>query len=128
MTQIISIVLVMAMTATVAFGQSAGMKAIARAAEALGGTEKIVAVKTLLIEGSGIAPNIGQNPHPEGPLPTWRVPEFKRSIDLVNSRARTEQHRIAMFPFALPTDIRQCQTSRNPWRGAVTTPIEMARR
>jgi glyoxylase-like metal-dependent hydrolase (beta-lactamase superfamily II) len=107
MTQIISIVLVMAMTATVAFGQSAGMKAIARAAEALGGTEKIVAVKTLLIEGSGIAPNIGQNPHPEGPLPTWRVPEFKRSIDLVNSRARTEQHRIGMFPFALPTDQRQ---------------------
>jgi glyoxylase-like metal-dependent hydrolase (beta-lactamase superfamily II) len=86
------------------------MKAIASAAEALGGKEKILAVKTLVIEGSGVAPNIGQNPHPEGPLPTWWIPEFKRSIDLANGRARTEQHRIGMFPFALPTDQRQNQS------------------
>jgi glyoxylase-like metal-dependent hydrolase (beta-lactamase superfamily II) len=104
MTRIISIVL--AMTA-VAFGQSAGMEAVNGAGEALGGKEKILAVKTLLMEGSGVAPNIGQNPHPEGPLPTWWIPEFKRSIDLVNNRARTEQHQIGMFPFALPTDQRQ---------------------
>lgn len=97
--------------ASAAFGQSAGMKAIDRAAEALGGKEKILAVKTLTIEGSGIAANIGQNPHPEGPLPTWWVPEFKRTIDLVNQRMRTEQHRIGMFPFALPTDQRQSQTT-----------------
>jgi glyoxylase-like metal-dependent hydrolase (beta-lactamase superfamily II) len=107
MTRTISIVFAMA---TVAFGQSAGMKVIASAAEALGGKEKIVAVKTLVIEGSGVAPNIGQNPHPEGPLPTWWVPEFKRRIDLANDRARTEQHRIGMFPFALPTDNRQSQS------------------
>jgi glyoxylase-like metal-dependent hydrolase (beta-lactamase superfamily II) len=105
----ISIVLATAMataTAAVAFGQSAGMKAIASAAEALGGKEKIVAVKTLVMEGSGVVENVGQNPHPEGPLPTWWVPEFKRSIDLMNNRARTEQHQIGMFPFALPTDQR----------------------
>jgi glyoxylase-like metal-dependent hydrolase (beta-lactamase superfamily II) len=96
--------------ATVAFGQSAGMNAIASAAEALGGQAKIAAVKTLVIEGSGVAPNIGQNPHPEGPLPTWWVPEFKRRIDLANGRARTEQHRIGMFPFALPTDQLQNQS------------------
>jgi glyoxylase-like metal-dependent hydrolase (beta-lactamase superfamily II) len=110
MTRTISIFLAMATTAAVGFGQSAGMKAIASAAEALGGKEKIVAVKTLVIEGSGVAPNIGQNPHPEGPLPTWWVPEFKRSIDLANHRTRTEQHRIGMFPFALPTDQRQNQS------------------
>jgi glyoxylase-like metal-dependent hydrolase (beta-lactamase superfamily II) len=106
MTRTIPIVLA---TAAVAFGQSAGMKAVESAAEALGGKEKIVAVKTLVIEGSGIAPNIGQNPHPEGPLPTWWIPEFKRSIDLAKTQARTEQHRIGMFPFALPTDQRQNQ-------------------
>lgn len=59
------------------------------------------------MEGAGIAPNIGRNPFPEGPLPTWWVPGFKRTIDLANHRARTEQHRIAMFPFALATDLRQ---------------------
>jgi hypothetical protein len=107
MTRVISIVLALA---AVAFGQPAGMKAINNAAEALGGKEKIMAVKTLSIEGSGIAPNIGQNPFPEGPLPTWWIPEFKRSMDLTNNRARTEQHRIGMFPFALPTDNRQNQS------------------
>jgi glyoxylase-like metal-dependent hydrolase (beta-lactamase superfamily II) len=106
MSGILSIALTTAMAA-VACGQSAGMKAIDRAAEALGGKEKLAAVKTLVIEGSGVAPNIGQNPHPEGPLPTWWVPEFKRRIDLANNRTRTEQHRIGMFPFALPTDNRQ---------------------
>jgi glyoxylase-like metal-dependent hydrolase (beta-lactamase superfamily II) len=99
------ILIVLAMAA-IAWGQS-GMDAIGKAAEALGGKERIMAVKTLVIEGSGVAPNIGQNPHPEGPLPTWWVPDFKRSIDLANHRARTEQHRIGMFPFALPTDNRQ---------------------
>jgi glyoxylase-like metal-dependent hydrolase (beta-lactamase superfamily II) len=96
--------------AAVAFGQSAGEKAISGAAEALGGKDRILAVKTIVMEGSGVAPNIGQNPHPEGPLPTWWVPEFKRTIDLVNNRARDEQHRIGMFPFALPTDQRQNQS------------------
>ena len=92
-----------------AFGQS-GIKAIDSAAEALGGKDKILAIRTLTIEGSGVAPNIGQNPFPEGPLPTWWVPEFKRSMDLTNRRARTEQHRVGMFPFALPTDVHQSQS------------------
>ena len=104
MTRTISILVAMA---AVAFGQSAGTKAIDSAAEALGGKDKILAIKTLSMEGSGIAPNVGQNPFPEGPLPTWWVPEFKRTIDLANQRARTDQHRIGMFPFALPTDNRQ---------------------
>ncbi len=106
MTRIISILLAMA---AIAFGQSAGMKAVNSAAEALGGKDRLIAIRTLSIEGSGTAPNIGQNPHPEGPLPTWWVAEFKRSIDLTHNRARTEQHRIGMFPFALPTDVRQSQ-------------------
>ena len=61
------------------------------------------------MEGAGIAPNIGQNPFPEGPLPTWWVPEFKWTLDLANHRARTDEHRIAMFPFALATDLPQTQ-------------------
>jgi glyoxylase-like metal-dependent hydrolase (beta-lactamase superfamily II) len=106
MIRAISILLAMS---AIAFGQSAGMKAIDSAAQALGGKDRILAIQTLTIEGSGIAPNVGQNPFPEGPLPTWWIPEFKRSIDLAHRRARTEQHRIGMFPFALPTDNRQNQ-------------------
>ena len=94
----------------IALGQSPGIKAIDSAAQALGGKDKILAVRTLTIEGSGLVYNIGQNPHPEGPLPTWWVAEFKRSFDLAHHRARTEQHRIGMFPFALPTDVRQSQS------------------
>jgi glyoxylase-like metal-dependent hydrolase (beta-lactamase superfamily II) len=93
----------------VVFGQSAAMKVINGAADALGGKDKIVAVKMLSMEGSGIAPNVGQNPFPEGPLPTWNVPEYRRVIDVANGRSRTEQHRIAMFAFALATDVRQNQ-------------------
>src|SRR5580693_3722551 len=93
----------------IAFGQSAGRKAIDGAAQALGGKDKLLAIQTLTIEGSGTAPNIGQNPFPEGPLPTWWIPEFKRTIDLAHHRSRTDQHRIGMFPFALSTDVRQTQ-------------------
>jgi glyoxylase-like metal-dependent hydrolase (beta-lactamase superfamily II) len=91
----------------VAFGQLAEMAVITRAADALGGKDKVLAVKTLVIEGSGINPNVGQNPLPESPLLNWNVPEFKRSLDLANGRMRVEQHRIATFDFALATDVHQ---------------------
>ena len=92
---------------TAAFGQSTELAVITRAAEALGGKDKVMGVKTLVIEGSGINPNVGQNPLPESPLLNWNVPEFKRSIDLANGRMRVEQHRIAAFDFALATDVHQ---------------------
>lgn len=107
MTKAISILLA---ASSIAFGQSSGVKAIHSAAEALGGKDKLMAVQTLSMGGSGIAPNVGQNPFPEGPLPTWWIPEFKRSIDLAHNRSRDEQHRVGMFPFALPTDQRQNQS------------------
>src|SRR5437763_12655318 len=90
-----------------AFGQSSELAVITRAAEAVGGKDKVLAVKTLVIEGSGINPNVGQNPLPDSPLLNWNVPEFKRSLDLANGRMRVEQHRMAAFDFALATDVRQ---------------------
>jgi glyoxylase-like metal-dependent hydrolase (beta-lactamase superfamily II) len=96
--------------AAVALGQSSGTKAIESAAQALGGKDRILAIQSLSMEGSGNVYNIGQNPFPEGPLPTWWVSEFKRSIDVAHGRARTEQHRIGMFPFALATDVRLSQS------------------
>jgi glyoxylase-like metal-dependent hydrolase (beta-lactamase superfamily II) len=85
------------------------MKVINGAADALGGKDRVLSIKTLVIEGHGTEPNIGQNPEPQGPLNNWNVPEFKRTIDLANGRMRLEQHRVADFPFALATDVRQNQ-------------------
>jgi hypothetical protein len=58
--------------AAAAFPQSEGLKVVLGrgAADALGGKNRILAVRTLVMEGAGIAPNIGRNPFPEGPLPT----------------------------------------------------------
>ncbi len=90
-----------------ALAQSPEAKVIDAAAEALGGKARVMAVKSLIIEGSGIQPNIGQNPDPMGPLNNWNVPEFKRAIDVQNGRMRIDQHRVAAFKFALATDVKQ---------------------
>jgi hypothetical protein len=89
--------------------QSPQMKVIGAAGRAMGGKDRIEAVKTLVIEGEGPAPNLGQNVTPDGDLPVWMVTEFKRTIDLANGRMRTQQLRTAQFLFALATVQRQNQ-------------------
>ncbi len=76
------------------------LQAVVDAANALGGREKILAIKTLTIEGEGSAPNAGQNTMPDGDLPVWQVTEFKRVIDPGNGRMRVQQLRTAQFLFA----------------------------
>jgi Metallo-beta-lactamase superfamily len=83
------------------------MQLVASAADALGGKNRIQAVRSLIMQGSGRQPNIGQNLTPDAPLPDWAVSEFKRTIDLANGRMRVEQHRVARFPFAMANDVRQ---------------------
>src|ERR1700728_2448990 len=87
------------------------LQAVKAAAEALGGKDKILAVKALTIEGEGENPNLGQNLTPDAPLTVWKVTNFKRTIDLSEgadkARMRVEQVRTAQFPFALATVSRQ---------------------
>ena len=90
-----------------AFGQTAEVRAIDAAAAALGGKARILALKTWVMEGSGVNPNIGQNPRPEAPLNNWHVLEYNRSFDLANGRMRIEQHRIADFESVSATDVRR---------------------
>jgi hypothetical protein len=85
------------------------LQAVVDAANALGGREKILALKTMTIEGEGASPNVGQNTMPDGELPIWKVTEFKRTIDLANSRMRTQQLRTAQFLFAGSNTQRQDQ-------------------
>jgi hypothetical protein len=70
------------------------------AAQALGGADRIQAVRTLVVEGEGAAPNVGQNRLPDDELPVWKVTDYQRLIDLTNNRARIKQVRTAQFLFA----------------------------
>jgi len=85
------------------------LRVINAAADALGGRQKVLAVRTLTIEGEGPAPNVGQNTMPDGELPVWKVTEFKRTIDVPNHRMRTSQLRTAQFLFANANTQRQNQ-------------------
>ena len=82
---------------------------IADAAAALGGRERVEAVRSLRLEGEGESPNIGQNTMPDGDLPVWKVTDYVRTIDLANGRAVTRQVRTAQFLFAGANVQRQQQ-------------------
>ena len=81
-------------------------KLVADAAGALGGADRIRALESLTIEGSGPLPNAGQNRMPDDELPVWQVTEHTRAIDLANGRTRVRQTREAKFLFAGATTTR----------------------
>jgi len=70
------------------------------AADALGGKDRVLAVKSLVLEGEGEAPNLGQNILPDAELPVWKVTEYRRAIDPAGGRMRVMQTRTAQFLFA----------------------------
>src|SRR5436309_1194647 len=90
-------------------GESAERRAVLDAADAMGGRDRILSVKTLTIEGEADAPNVGQNTNPEDELPNWKVTELKRTIDLPNHRMRMQQLRTAQFLCANANTQRQTQ-------------------
>ena len=69
------------------------------AAAALGGAEKILAVKTLVIEGEGTHYNLGQDVLPGASGQSFAVTQYKRAIDVAAERARTELTRVPKFTF-----------------------------
>ena len=75
-------------------------KIVDDAAAALGGAARIQGLEAIQIDGSGSAPNAGQNRMPDDELPVWKVAEHTRVIDLVNGRTRVRQLREAQFQFA----------------------------
>lgn len=78
------------------------MQVVNDAAEAVGGRDRIMAVNTLVLEGTGSQRNLGQNRTPDADLPLFQVTQFKRTIDLANGRARQEITRQAVVPAGLP--------------------------
>src|SRR5437660_8719444 len=69
------------------------------AAEALGGRDRILAVKTLVIEGEGTNGNLGQDMTPDATSQTFTVTGYKRAVDVAAGRARIEQTRTPNFTY-----------------------------
>lgn len=69
------------------------------AASALGGAEKLLAVKTLVIEGGGTQYNLGQDVAPGASGQTFEISQYRRAIDIAAERARTELVRAPKFNF-----------------------------
>ena len=69
------------------------------AAAALGGRDRILAVKTLVMEGEGTQYNPGQDVTPEANGQTFTVTAYRRAIDVAGARARTELTRRPNFTF-----------------------------
>jgi glyoxylase-like metal-dependent hydrolase (beta-lactamase superfamily II) len=69
------------------------------AASALGGRSRIDAVNSLIIEGSGVNYNLGQDMKPEAATQTFEISGYKRQIEIANGRQRIEQTRTPKFAY-----------------------------
>src|SRR5262249_48140868 len=69
------------------------------AATAMGGRDRVLAVKTITIEGEGTNGNLGQDLTPERTAQTFTLTGYKREIDVAGNRSRLEQTRTPTFPY-----------------------------
>ena len=87
--------------------QNAGtLDAVARA---MGGRDRIAAVRTLVLDGKGDNFNLGQNLTPSADLPRFEVTQHHRSIDFANRRWQMDQTREPRFPTGNTAPVRQRQ-------------------
>jgi glyoxylase-like metal-dependent hydrolase (beta-lactamase superfamily II) len=96
--------------------QSSGQALITRAAEALGGRSRILAIKTLTIEGYGqlAYQNGGGNitSSIDAPQKWINVNDFVRVIDFEHSRARVRQRQMNDFVFAAAQNMKGVVTTQ----------------
>src|SRR5919197_3012657 len=69
------------------------------AAAALGGRDRLLAIKTLVIEGDGTNGNLGQDMTPEATGQAFVLKVYKRAIDVAGGRVRIEQTRTPNFAY-----------------------------
>ena len=74
---------------------------IDEAARAIGGRDRVGAVRTLTMEGSGRVANLGQDMTWEATEQAFALSDVRRSLDLSGPRARTEQTRTPNFLYYL---------------------------
>lgn len=80
---------------------------VERVAVAMGGSKRILSVKTLMLRGTGENYNFGQNRTPDADLPVYAVTKFVRAMDFKNSRWRQDQTREPKFITANTSPQRQ---------------------
>lgn len=66
-------------------------------ARAMGGKERVLAIESLVLTGTGEAFNLGQNSAPTSPLPRYEVTKYSRTIDFAGRRWRQEVVREPRF-------------------------------
>lgn len=69
------------------------------AAAALGGRDRLLAIKTLVIEGEGTNGNLGQDVTPEATGQAFVLKGYKRAIDVAGGGMRVEQTRTPNFAY-----------------------------
>ncbi len=79
--------------------KSPEQQVIADAAAALGGRDRILAVKTITIEGEGTNANLGQDMTMEASGQQFAISGYRRVIDLLTVRSYTEQTRTPNFAY-----------------------------
>ena len=67
--------------------------------QALGGRSRIEAIKTIMIEGTGVNYNLGQDMKPEAATQQFAITGYKREIDVEQGRQRIEQTRTPKFAY-----------------------------
>jgi glyoxylase-like metal-dependent hydrolase (beta-lactamase superfamily II) len=66
---------------------------------AVGGRSRVEAVKTIVIEGSGVNYNLGQDMKPDAATQQFAISDYSRRIDVANGRQRIEQTRTPKFAY-----------------------------
>jgi hypothetical protein len=77
------------------------------AADAMGGGDRVSAVRTLVMEGGGMNGAMGGSATPDTPPNRFAISEHRWTLDLENERMRLQQVRTAQFVFANATVVRQ---------------------
>jgi glyoxylase-like metal-dependent hydrolase (beta-lactamase superfamily II) len=75
------------------------LRAVHDAASALGGRDRLLAIKTLVIDGEGTQYNLGQDVSPTASGQTFEVTGYRRAIDVPGQRARTDLVRVPRFTY-----------------------------
>ena len=78
--------------------QRPGRPLLDEVVQAMGGRDRIAAVRTLVVEGTGENFSLGQNLAPDSSLPVFAVTEHRRLYDFANRRWRIEQVREPRYP------------------------------
>lgn len=74
-------------------------QAMERAAVALGGIDRLRALKSLIMEGGGTQRNLGQDLTPDATGQTFAISEYRRILSFSADAGRTELTRTPAFPY-----------------------------